>query len=53
MRPDNDDDTPTAISEVQEAKKFNSSSVQKAIVNGKLIITKDGKQFNAAGAQVK
>jgi hypothetical protein len=53
MRLDNDDDTPTAISEVQEAKKFNSSSVQKAIVNGKLIITKDGKQFNAAGAQVQ
>ena len=53
MRPDNDDDTPTAISEVQEAKKFNSSSVQKAIVNGKLIIIKDGKQFNAAGAQVQ
>ena len=43
----------TAISEVQEAKKFNSSSVQKAIVNGKLVIIKDGKQFNAAGAQVK
>lgn len=53
MRPDNDDDTPTAISEVQEAKKFNSSSVQKAIVNGKLVIIKDGKQFNAAGAQVQ
>ena len=53
MRPDNDDDTPTAISEVQEAKKFNSSSVQKAIVDGKLVIIKDGKQFNAAGAQVQ
>ena len=53
MRPDNDDDTPTAISEVQETKKFNSSSVQKAIVDGKLIIIKDGKQFNAAGAQVQ
>jgi hypothetical protein len=44
---------PTAISEVQEAKKFNSSSVQKSIVNGKLVIIKDGKQFNAAGAQVQ
>ena len=31
----------------------NANKVQKAIVDGKLVIIKDGKQFNAAGAQVQ
>lgn len=44
---------PTAVENINGNVNGNANKVQKAIVNGKLIITKDGKQFNAAGAQVQ
>lgn len=52
MRPDNDDDA-TAIENVNANVNSNINKVQKAVINGKLVITKDGKQFNAAGQLVK
>ena len=44
---------PTAVENINGNVNWNANKVQKAIVDGKLIITKDGKQFNAAGAQVQ
>jgi hypothetical protein len=44
---------PTAVENINGNVNGNANRVQKAIVDGKLIITKDGKQFNAAGAQVQ
>ena len=38
---------PTAIENFNA--NVNINKVQKAVINGKLVITKDGKQFNAAG----
>ena len=49
MRPDNDDDNPTAIETVNANVNSNINKVQKAVINGKLVIIKDGKQYNAAG----
>jgi hypothetical protein len=44
---------PTAIENINGNVNGNANKVQKAIVDGKLVIIKDGKQFNAAGAQVQ
>lgn len=44
---------PTAVEEINANVNANVNKVQKAIVGGKLVISKEGKQFNAAGAQVQ
>ena len=44
---------PTAVENINGNVNGNANKVQKAIVDGKLVIIKDGKQFNSAGAQVQ
>ena len=53
VRPDNDDDDDaTGITQVAGNRNA-ASSAKKAVVNGRLVIVKDGRQYNAAGQQVK
>ena len=43
---------PTAVDNVNANRNF-EINVKKMLIDGKLVIIKDGKQFNAAGAQVQ
>ena len=45
--------TPTAVQNVSAEITATASAIAKKIADGKLIIEANGKQFNAAGAQVK
>ena len=45
--------TPTAVNIVSEKIASNDEKVKKIVVNGKLVISKNGKQYTAAGALVK
>ena len=45
--------TPTAIENVNADADANIAKVQKTVIDGKLVITKDGRQYNAAGQRVE
>jgi hypothetical protein len=45
--------TPTAVQNISAVTSANASAVAKKIAEGKLVIESNGKQFNAAGAQIK
>jgi pectate lyase len=45
--------TPTAVQNISAVTSANTSAVAKKIAEGKLVIESNGKQFNAAGAQIK
>jgi pectate lyase len=45
--------TATAVQNISAATSANASAVAKKIADGRLIIEANGKQFNAAGAQIK
>lgn len=46
-------DNTTAVDSVKESANANVESAKKVVIDGKLVIVKAGKLFNAAGAQVK
>ena len=46
-------DNTTAVENVRESANANVETAKKVVIDGKLVIVKAGRQFNAAGAQMK